>query len=142
MHSLCSFSILIGRIGLSAIFILAGIGKFMDYSSTAAYMASKGMPVIPFFLYAAAIVEFLGGLGLLLGFKTRYCAAILALFLIPTTFIFHDFWNVEGVTRHLQMAMFMKNLAIFGGLFYVIGCGAGRFSVDACCCKKNLECQK
>lgn len=125
-----AFVMFLGRLALCAIFILAGIGKFMDYEGTAKYMESAGMTMIPVFLYAAAVVEILGGLSLLLGFKARIGAIVLLLFLIPTTLIFHSFWHLEGADRSLQQIMFLKNLAIFGGLLYVAACGAGKFSVD------------
>lgn len=125
-----SLGLLLGRICLSTIFILAGIGKFLDYEGTAKYMTEAGMTMIPFFLYGAALVEILGGLSLLFGFKTRLGATILLLFLIPTTLIFHAFWNYDGAMRTMQMIEFLKNLAIFGGLFYVVVCGPGRLSID------------
>jgi putative oxidoreductase len=131
MKGLRSILLFIGRICLCTIFLLAGLGKLMDYSGTAAMMASKGMTLIPLFLYAAAAVEIIGALSLLLGYRTRYGVAILLLFLIPTTLIFHDFWNYTGPEQQLQMIMFLKNLAIFGGLLYVLAFGAGGFSIDA-----------
>lgn len=130
MKGVCSFTLLIARICLGLIFLLAGVGKFMDYQGTAQEMASKGMTMVPLFLYAAVIVETLGGLALILGWFTRPAAGILALFLIPVTWIFHDFWNAPDAERALQMAMFLKNLAIIGGLLYAVGAGAGKFSVD------------
>lgn len=134
---MCSFVMLLGRICLSAIFILAGVGKFMDFHGTAEYMASKGLTMIPVFLYAAAILEIVGGLSLLLGLKVRWGATILMLFVVSATVIFHDFWNVtDPILQKLQMIMFMKNLAILGGLLYVVSCGAGGCACDACCCKK------
>lgn len=132
MSALCSLGMLLGRVLLSIGFILAGIEKFMDYDGTAAYMASKGMTMIPLFLYAAAIVELLGGLSLLIGYKIRYSAAILILFLIPVTLIFHNFWALEGADRQEQMYNFLKNLGIMGGLFYVLCAGAGKFGFDCC----------
>lgn len=137
MKFLCSSMMFLGRICIAAIFILAGIGKFMDFDGTATYMASKGMTMIPLFLFGAATIEILGGLSLVLGYKTRLGAAILLLFLIPTTYIFHDFWNLEGAERTSQQIEFLKNLAIFGGLLYVIAVGAGRCACDACCHKEK-----
>jgi putative oxidoreductase len=131
---------LIGRICLSAIFILSGLGKFVDYPTTAAYMASKGMTLIPVFLYGAGLIELIGGLSILLGFMARWGAALLMVYLIPVTFIFHSFWNVSvPAMATIEMIMFMKNLAIFGGLWFVISCGAGGCSCDACSCKKTAE---
>lgn len=126
----CSFLMLLGRILMSVIFILAGIGKFMDPAGTSLYMASKGMTMIPFFLYTSAIIEILGGAFVLFGFKIRIAALVLALFLIPVTLIFHDFWNSPPTAVAEQMANFLKNLAIIGGLFYIVSSGAGKLSID------------
>ena len=131
---MASIAFFIGRICMSMIFILAAIGKFVDYNAVAQYMSSKGMTMVPFFLIVAAAVELIGGLSLLLGFKTRWGAALLILFLIPVTGIFHDFWMVQDpAERQMQMNEFLKNLAIWGGLFYVLAVGAGKWSLDSCC---------
>lgn len=143
MKSCCSFSMFVGRVLLSAIFILSGVGKLLDFHGTAAFMASKGMTMVPLFLYAAALIQLLGGLSLLLGFKTRVGAALLLLFLVPTTAIFHDFWNyIDPMEQKLQMIMFMKNLAIAGGLFYALGSGSGNCAVDAACCSSSCKIDK
>jgi len=106
----------------------------MDYEGAAAYMAAKQLPMIPLLLYASALVEIVGGLSLLLGYKTRWGAILLALYLIPVTYLFHDFWNVaEAEAMKEQMIHFFSNLAIFGGLLYVICCGAGGCSCDSKC---------
>lgn len=136
MNCICSLGMFIGRVCISIIFLLSGIGKFMDPESTSQYMAAKGMVMIPFFLYSAAIIEIIGALSLLLGFKARIGALLLILFLIPVTVIMHDFWNVDIASRNLQQILFLKNISILGGLLYVASSGAGNFSLDACCCKK------
>jgi len=85
-------------------------------------------------LPAAIAVELLGGLSLLLGFFSRYGALLLILFLLPATFIFHDFWNIpesEAMALRMQMIMFMKNMAIMGGLSYIVSFGSGALSIDA-----------
>jgi putative oxidoreductase len=116
---------LIARILLSAIFINSGIGKIAGFEGTLGYMSSAGMPMTEILLVAAIIVEIAGGLMVLLGFKARIGAGALFLFLIPTTFIFHlDFAD------RMQMAMFMKNLAIMGGLLMVAYFGAGPIAFD------------
>lgn len=131
MKGVYSLTFLFGRICMCILFLWAGINKFLDYDNTAKYMQSYGMTMIPLFLYGAAAVEILGGLSLLLGYYTRAGASILLLFLIPTTLIFHSFWLLEGNERSMEMTHFLNNLAIFGGLLYVLSAGAGRFSVDA-----------
>lgn len=132
MHYFSATGLLVARVLLSIIFILSGVGKLFNYSETAAYMAAKGMPVIPFFLIAALIIEIIGGLSVLLGWKLRWGAALLFIYLIPVTFIMHDFWYVEGAARTMEMINFLKNLAIEGGLLYAMLAGAGRLSIDGC----------
>lgn len=122
---------LIGRICLSFIFIMSGLHKITNWSGTAAYMEANGMFWIPLFLLGAMVFELSGGISLLLGFKTRIGAALLIVFLIPTTLIFHNFWADPPDQQQLQMIMFMKNLAILGGLLVVFGFGAGPISLDA-----------
>lgn len=124
---------LLGRILVSGIFLMAGVGKVMDWSGTAAHMEEKGMVAVPLFLAGAIAVELGAGMALLTGCKTRLAAAVLFLFLIPTTLIFHNFWVEEGAKRTMQMLNFTKNLAIMGGLLKFAADGAGRFSFDACC---------
>lgn len=142
MKTLRSLSTLTARLCLAGIFIFAGASKLIFLDQTTAYMESKGLTAIPLFLVGAALLELVGGLSLILGYKTRFGAAILLLFLIPTTFIFHDFWNTAGAYQTLQQIMFLKNLAIFGGLLYVLFDGPGSFSCDSCCCKSKQPEQK
>lgn len=137
MSHLNAFLMLLGRLLIAAIFILSGASKLMDWEGTSAYMASKGMTMIPFFLVSAAFVEIVLGLGVLLGIMTRISALILFLFLIPTTLIFHNFWSVELIVKKLQIIHFMKNMGIMGGLLYVIANGAGKYSFDSLFFKKD-----
>lgn len=140
MSHLASLGMLLGRIAIGTLFILAGLGKFMDVEGTSAYMASKGMTMIPFFLYSAAIIEILAGLALIVGFKTRWAALLLALFIIPTVLIFHDFWNLEGpVARAVELTAFLKDWAIFGGLLYIAAIGGGKYAIDNCCRDKHRD---
>ncbi len=116
---------LIARILLCLVFLKAGIGKIMDPAGTMQYMSAHGMPLVGLFLVGAIVFEIFGSLSVLLGFKARIGAALLALFLVPTTLIFHtDFAN------QMQMAMFLKNLAIIGGLLMIAYFGPGPLSLD------------
>ena len=124
---------LIGRLMLVVIFIKAAIGKINGFDGTAKYMASKGMPMTSFLLFGAIVFLLVGSLSLLVGYKARIGALLLILFLLPTTLIFHPFW-VEPA----QMGAFVKNLAVLGGLFYVLGMGAGPLSLDGWT-KKNKD---
>jgi putative oxidoreductase len=122
--------VLVGRTLLATIFIISGIAKLMDWSSTAAYMEAAGLPMVDLLLPIAAAVEILGGLSVMTGTFARAGALALVVFLIPTSLVFHDFWNLEGMERTTQMAAFMKNVSIAGGLLVVLGYGAGKVSVD------------
>lgn len=121
---------LIGRILLSVIFVMSGVHKITAWSDTADRMSSEGMVMVPMWLAAAMLVEICGGLSILLGWWSRVGAIALIIFLIPTTVIFHDFWTYEGQQQQMQMINFMKNLAILGGLFLLVGYGAGPWSID------------
>jgi putative oxidoreductase len=130
-HPLASWSGLAGRLLLSQIFLFSGVHKILDPSGTAALMDQHGMVLIPFFLVGAIALEIMGGLSLLLGCFARWGALLLFLFLIPTTLVFHSFPTVAPEEQQLQMIMFMKNLAIMGGLLMVVSCGPGALSIDA-----------
>ena len=137
--TMSSFAIFLARICISAIFILSGIGKFMMFEATSKYMQAAGLPYVPYLLVAAAVVELIGGMTILLGWKARIGAALLVLYLIPVTYFFHNFMLVEPALAQLQLVQFLKNLAIFGGLLYVVVCGPGGWSFDGSCCSKEKK---
>jgi putative oxidoreductase len=111
---------LIARILLVAIFLWSGVNKILHPAETQAYMAAFGMPLTWFFLPAAIALELLGGLSVLLGIYPRLGAAALAFFTLITGFIFHS-----NFTDPLEQIMFMKNLAMVGGLLLVVQYGVG-----------------
>jgi putative oxidoreductase len=88
-------------------------------------MASMGMPATEILLIGAILVEIGAGLSLILGYWTHVGSAILFLFMIPTTLIFHTEFS-----SRTQVIMFLKNLAMMGGLLYLYVWGPGRFSLD------------
>jgi putative oxidoreductase len=121
---------LVGRILLSAIFLMSGAQKLMNWEQTAQQMEGRGMVAVQLFLVGAVLFELGGGLSVLTGYWARLGALALIVFLIPTTFIFHNYWTYGGQEQMNQMAHFMKNLAILGGLFMVLGLGSGCCSLD------------
>src|SRR4026208_966854 len=121
---------LFGRILLALIFVVSGIGKITGFAGTAAYMASKGLPLVQGLLPRALGAEPGGGLLLALGWKARWAAALLFLFLIPTTLIFHQFWGIDPKLVQMQKIHFLKNVAIMGGMLMVLATGAGAWSID------------
>src|ERR1043165_2043400 len=121
---------LIGRLLLAAIFLMSGIAKLTDTAGTVSHMTAVGIPYADTLAIVAGVAEILGAASLILGMFTRLGAFGLFLYMIPTTVLFHAFWNHEGPERLTQMVNFMKNLAIMGGLATLVGVGARRLSVD------------
>lgn len=104
---------------MSVIFLLNGIFKLMAFSAVAEMMAGKGIPLAKATLAITLIIEIGGGLLLLIGFQARPVSLVLAAFLVPVTLTFHNFWAYQGEQQQDQMANFLKNLAIIGGLLVV-----------------------
>jgi putative oxidoreductase len=121
---------LLGRVLLSAIFIIFGFSKIFSFSMFAGMLASKGFPLATLAMSIAVAIEVLGGLAVLVGFQTKIVAGIVFLYLIPTTFLFHNFWAMQGAARMDNMAHFFKNLAIMGGFLLLAANGPGRYSID------------
>jgi putative oxidoreductase len=127
---LACYGPLLGRALLSAIFLLSGLMKAMHWPAIVEQMTEEGMAAVPFLLALAILFEIGGGLAILLGWQARLGALALIAFLIPVTLIFHDFWEYEGLARQNEMAHFLKNLTIMGGLLLILSRGAGPLSVD------------
>src|SRR5690606_11331708 len=113
----------VGRILLALIFILAGFQKLPAIEFNVGYMEMFGVHGI--LIWPAIVVEIVGGLMLAIGFKARWAAAALGAFTLLSGFIFH--FNPADA---MEMTSFLKNLAIAGGMLYVIAHGAGALSVD------------
>ena len=114
---------LVGRIFISLIFLVAGVGKILNYEGTVGYMESFGVP--GYLLIPAIIIEILFPLLLIIGYKTKLAAIILSLFAILLAVIFHtDFSN------QMQLMSFLKNFAIAGGFLIIFVRGAGKYSID------------
>ncbi|MEW6613282.1 MAG: DoxX family protein [Pseudomonadota bacterium] len=130
MNAMKQYGPLLGRILLVLLFLLSGYNKVAGFSQTAGYMASKSLPMIEVLLVLSILVELGGALMILLGWRARWGALALFLWMIPVTFIFHNFWAVDPAQMQNQMNHFMKNLAIMGGLLYVMAYGSGPYSID------------
>ncbi len=122
---------LLGRILISVVFILGGIGKITGFSMEQGMVAAKHVPLPSVALGIALVIELVGGLAILLGLLTRFTSWILFLYLIPTTLLFHNFWAFQGMDRIDTMVHFEKNLAIMGGLLILAAYGAGAYSIDS-----------
>lgn len=121
---------LIARVCLALIFFVSAAGKMADYGGTVGHMTSLGVPMAKLLLAGALVFEIAGGLMMLFGWRARFGALLLVLFLIPTTLVYHGFWGYTGVERTAQMLQFLKNLAIIGGLLMVCAYGSGPLGAD------------
>ena len=114
---------LLGRILIAAMFIDAGVPKIGAFAATQAYMASAGVPGA--LLPAVIALEVLGGIALILGYRTRIVAMAMAAFTVLAALLFH------GAPDQIQHILLMKNIAIAGGLLILAARGAGSWSLDA-----------
>jgi putative oxidoreductase len=117
---------LTGRVLIAAIFILSGASKLADPAGTIGYIASAGLPLPQLAFAGAAAVELLGGLALVVGYRTRLVALALAIFSIVAALGFH-----AALADQNQFIHFFKNVAMAGGLLQVVAFGGGRLSLDA-----------
>ncbi|WP_341899398.1 DoxX family protein [Ferrovibrio terrae] len=130
MALLEKFGPLLGRILIAYLYIPAGISKITGFGNTVGYITSKGLPMPEVGAVIAIVVEIVVAAALLVGFKTRYAALILAAFTLAAAVGFHNYWAVPDAQKMMQTIMFNKNLAIVGGLLFVAVFGAGPFSLD------------
>jgi putative oxidoreductase len=121
---------LIGRIFLATIFIFEAIDSMLYFEKTKQAMSMHGMTWNQdFLLYCAIFLLVTGGLMVLFGYRSTLGAILLLMYWVPVTFIVHDFWNCPKELLREQSILFMKNIAIIGGLLMLAGKGSGRFSV-------------
>jgi len=115
-----------GRVILGLYFLLPGaLLKIFNPEATAEAMAEKGMFAISFFLILTIIIQFAGGVAMIVGYQTKVAAFILAGLTLVINMVMHNFWEVPTETQN-----FVKNLGIFAGLLVSAGLGGGQWSLD------------
>ena len=112
-----------GRLLLSALFLIEGLGKISIQEDVIMYMEDYGVPGILFL--PALVLEILFPLLLIVGYKTKWTASIMALFTFTVAIIFHTDFN-EG----MQMVFFLKDMAIAGGFMIIVAYGPSKISLD------------
>jgi len=122
---------LIGRILISAIFIFEAIDSIMFADKTKMTMAEYGITWRPdLLLYTSIVALVIGAIMLLIGYRIRFGVWLLLLYWLPATFIVYSFWNDPVSMQRLNAILFMKNIAIAGGLFMIAAHGGGKYSVQ------------
>jgi putative oxidoreductase len=123
------YTVLIGRILFAAIFLVSGPMHFTKMSIQ--YAASAGVPLASIAVPASGILALAGALSIILGYKGKWGAWLLVLFLVPVTLSLHQFWAAKDAMMYqMQFAMFMKNISILGGAILIANFGTGALSLD------------
>jgi putative oxidoreductase len=124
------YAVLAGRQLFSMIFIIASAGHFTRQTIESA--ARHHVPLPMFLVPLSGVLAFVGGLSILFGYRTRFGAWLLIIFLVPVTVMMHNFWTVwDPATAQIERAMFMKNLTMVGAALLIAYFGGGPLSVDA-----------
>jgi putative oxidoreductase len=117
---------LVGRLLIAPLFLLSGIGKITAPAATIGMMQAVGLPLPTFGFLLAIAIEIGGSICLILGYRARLIASVMAIFTLATALIFHTQFGDQN-----QLVHFLKNIALVGGLLQIVGFGAGAYSRDA-----------
>jgi len=121
---------LAGRLLLAWLFLPAGLGKLTGFAGTVGYISSVGLPMPQAAAALAIVVEIVGSVALIVGYRTRVFAIMLAVFTLVASFFFHNFWALPADQQMMQNLLFTKNIAVVGGLLTLAAWGAGAWSLD------------
>lgn len=125
-----SWMLLLGRSLIGLLFVVFGIRSIIYTAGFAGYLTKLGFPAPEMLAWVAIIIEVGAGALLILGWKTRWAAWLLVVFVAIAVIMAHRFWQFDAAQYANQLAHFLKGLAIIGGLLYVIGFGPGAMSLD------------
>jgi putative oxidoreductase len=123
------YIVLIGRVLYSFIFLMTIASHFS--AQMIGYAESKGVPGASFFVPFSGVIAFAGAVSIILGFKAKWGAWLIVIFLVPVTFTMHAFWNeTDTMQNQIQMTMFMKNISMLGAALLITYFGSGPLSID------------
>ncbi len=123
------YIVLLGRLFYSAIFLMSAPSHFS--SQAVMYAAGQGVPLPSIAVPLSGVIALAGGLSILLGYKARYGAWLLVLFLVPVTIMMHRFWGLTDPNMAtIQQIMFMKNISMLGAALMIANFGSGPLSLD------------
>ena len=121
--------VLLGRFLFALIFVMAGANHFS--SRTIAFAASQGVPMASILVPLSGVISILGALSILLGYRAKFGAWLIVLFLVGVTPM-HKFWGItDPMLQQMQMAMFMKNISMIGAALLISQFGPGPWNLDA-----------
>lgn len=131
MHVVQGFLSLVARLMITAIFLSSAVmNKIPQFNAVAETMAGKGVPQPKILLAGAIAFLLLGSVSLILGFRARWGAFLLLVFLAAATYYFHAFWKLPAEEQMREQIAFMKNLALMGTMLFFLANGSGPWSLD------------
>ncbi len=126
-----SSCLLLGRLLMGSYFIIPALGKINDFTGTSAYMTQHNVPMVPVLLVVTILIQLLAAAAIIIGFKGKAAAFLLAGLTLVISIFMHDFWGMEeGLARSHELQNFFKNMGIMAGLLMITGLGTGKFSFD------------
>jgi putative oxidoreductase len=134
MYAVRGFLSVLARLMIAAIFLLSAVaGKILNFNGTVEKMAAEGVPSPTILLGGAIAFLIVGSLSIVLGYKGRFGAFLLLVFLGAATYYFHDFWKLPAdtppATMQMEVISFMKNLALMGTMLFLVANGTGPWSL-------------
>jgi putative oxidoreductase len=131
MNYLENACLLAGRLLMGIYFILPGIQKITDFEKMTAYMEAHGVPMITVLLPLTILLQLAAGAAIIVGYKGKIAAFILAGLTFVITIYMHNFWDMAaGMEKAHELQNFFKNMGIMAGLLMVVSLGTGKFSLD------------
>lgn len=130
-RSVDSGVIFLARLALAALFLWGGVMKLLGYGDFVGYLRGMNVPFPQFVAPAVVAIEAMGELLLIVGYKVKPLALLMAVYTIATAMIGHNFWDATNpAVQHEMVIHFWKNVAIAGGFLLLFVTGAGGASID------------
>lgn len=125
MEFVMDLFMLLGRICISGMFLWTAYEKIMHWNTTMTYMKTKHVPQVGIVMPVCVALQVIGGLSVLIGWHAHLGAVLLLIVALFSAAKLHAFWSYQGDVREVEKALFMKDVAIIGGLLLILAMGAG-----------------
>jgi putative oxidoreductase len=126
-----TISPLIGRWALAWFYVTAALDAAHGWHALVRQMLLRQVPLSPLLLLIALVLTFMGALSLLFGYQARHGAVMLFGLTVAAALVLHDYWRIgEPALRRSEFEIFVRDVAICGGLLLLVGLGPGPFSID------------
>jgi putative oxidoreductase len=131
MRVIENIGLLLGRLLMGTYFILPGLQKITNYQTITDYMIAHSVPVTTILLPMTIVIQIIAGIAIIIGYKGKLAAFVLAGLTLVISIYMHDFWNMlESLERTHETQNFFKNMGVMAGLLFVSSMGTGWLSLD------------